>query len=129
MTDIAWTAHLAPMEVVTADGRLLESDGQWDMSPETPLLTMDRERVGQVTRVAVEDGVLCAWGTVTRADLAGRMASRDLQPQVEFSEDVDAVVDVYGVIRFSRGRIAAVVLGSHPAWDEVCFVVGSGDAR
>jgi hypothetical protein len=119
MTAMYWIAKAAPLDVEAADGRLLDAAGTWTLPRPAPLIH-EGQPVGRVTHVAAVDQVLVAAGLVNDSDVAERMDRRELRPQIEFGDD--AVVEVIGeTLRFTSGRIAAIVAGTAPAFADVWF--------
>lgn len=144
-----WTAYVAPLGVLSEDGRRLSPDVEWTLYREEPQLTgalgedgrptirlvprgtpvallrVDpREVLGTVEELTTEDGRLIARGTllddVSPIDLVSLVPQLELWSPPSLGEQVE-YDEVAQTFTFVSGEIRAVALGCSPIWPDLWF--------
>lgn len=120
-----WMARIAPLDVESSDGRILDAAGKWTLRPGAHLVTLRPERrtIGVVESLHVRDGFLWATGTVGYLGYAIRMHNGDLRPAMEFGEHVTELLDGGPRLLVRSAEVVALAVAEAPAWDTVRFDV------
>jgi len=122
----SWVAKLAPLSVVSADGRALSCGKPWELrSINVPvMLHSPRVMIGHVTALHQTRDALYAAGVI-ECYFVAQVRGDNLRPQVDLGGD--CVVERQGeVMLFHAGSVAAVTLGKTPTFDDVWFTIGRG---
>lgn len=118
----AWRAVVAPLGVVTDDGRRRLADADtWSMPGPTPVAVTGGAAQGvavRLTREPVPGGhVLVAEGFISDAAMVAAIAAGRVWPQIDLSPDT-VTTGEDGVLTMTGGRIRGVWLGTAPAWPQ-----------
>lgn len=134
-----WSAHLAPIGVPTADGRIIDPAAVIIRPVHRRfayLVVLDdeegeRNRLGFVDTLTIDDGWLTAGGVLfspaatKEQQTLDRMRDGTLFPEMNLRETTSSVdpadADPPSLYRLHRATLAAVIAGDNPAWPDVRF--------